>query len=460
MDPSQIITLRKEHQKFFKEHKNQPVKIRINYLKKLKQVLVNHENEIYKALDKDLKKPLFESFTSEFLMVQKELDLFIKNLREWSAPKRVSGSLINFPSQDFIITEPYGTILMISPWNYPFQLAMIPLIGAISAGNTVVLKPSESAPHTAKILVEILSQVFPKGFVAVVQGDSKVAKELLKKKWEYIFFTGSTAVGRIIAKAAAEFLTPFTLELGGKSPCIVDGTTPLKKTAKRIVWGKFLNCGQTCIAPDYVLVKKKDKVRFVNTLIEEIKKAFGNNVRQTKDYGRIINKKHFKKLEENLKEQKIIYGGERDIKDLFFGPTIVECNSVNNKLIYDEIFGPILPVIEFGNLEDIESILACSKNPLAFYIFSKNKNFINTLIKKYSFGGAVINDSMIHFTNSNLPFGGIGNSGIGAYHGKHSFNLLSHKKPIVKRSFWFDLPQRYAPYPKSISILKKILKYL
>ncbi|MDG1711735.1 MAG: aldehyde dehydrogenase [Flavobacteriaceae bacterium] len=456
--PAFINNIKEKQLIFFKDFKTQDVKIRIKHLKKLKRVLEEREESLFEALYKDLKKPVFESFTSELLMVQKELDLHIKNIKEWAAPKRVSGSLINFPSQDYILSEPYGTVLIISPWNYPFQLAMIPLIGAIAAGNTAVIKPSESAPHTAQIIEEIISEVFPPEWVIVIQGGVKVGAALLKTQWDYIFYTGSTAVGKIVAKAAAEFLTPTTLELGGKSPCIVDGTASIQKTARRIVWGKFLNCGQTCIAPDYVLVQKEYKNALVAAMIQEIEKAFGKNAKNSKDYGRIIHQKHFEKLEKDLDKQKLLFGGENDKDELYFGPTLVEEPALDSSLLVDEIFGPILPVLSYTTESDIDSVLTKLKNPLAFYLFSTNRSFINTMIQRYSFGGGVVNDAIIHFTNDKLPFGGIGNSGMGAYHGKHSFEVFTHAKPVVKRSFWFDLPQRYAPYPKSLKALKFLLK--
>lgn len=456
--PAFIENIKEKQLVFFKDFKTQDVKIRIQHLKKLKRVLEEREESLFEALYQDLKKPVFESFTSELLMVQKELDLHIKNIKEWAAPKRVSGSLINFPSQDYILSEPYGTVLLISPWNYPFQLAMIPFIGAIAAGNTAVIKPSESAPHTAQIIEEIISEVFPPEWAIVIQGDMKVGAALLKTQWDYIFYTGSTAVGKIVAKAAAEFLTPTTLELGGKSPCIVDGTAPIQKTARRIVWGKFLNCGQTCIAPDYVLVQKEYKKALVAAMIQEIEKAFGKNAKNSKDYGRIIHQKHFEKLEKDLDKQKLLYGGKKDKDELYFGPTLVEEPALDSSLLVDEIFGPILPVLSYTTESDIDSILTKLMNPLAFYLFSTNRRFINTMIQRYSFGGGVINDAIIHFTNDKLPFGGIGNSGMGAYHGKHSFEVFTHAKPVVKRSFWFDLPQRYAPYPKSLKALKFLLK--
>ena len=450
--------VRLAQQQFFKQLKSKPISFRIEYLKRLKKQIQLKEDRVIKALKADLGKSSFESYTSEILMVQKELDLLIKNLKRWAAPKRVSGSLINFPSQDYILSEPYGTILMISPWNYPFQLAMIPLVGAIAAGNTVVLKPSESAPHTSKVLIDILGQVFTAEWINIIEGDADVAQDLLKLQWDYIFFTGSTTVGKIVAQAGAVHLTPITLELGGKSPCVVDGSSSLQKTAKRIVFGKFLNCGQTCIAPDYVLVKKEHQQDLIQALSNEIQKAYGKDSTQSKDYGRIIHQKHFDKLVADLKGQQIVYGGTQDKENLFFEPTLVVDPPRESALFKEEVFGPILPIISYDSEETLDEVLSELKNPLAFYVFSNRKKFVQQLLMRYPFGGAVVNDSIIHFTNPNLPFGGIGTSGMGAYHGKYSFDLFSHSKPIVKRSFLFDIPQRYAPYSKSIASLKWILK--
>lgn len=461
MESIPLPTLKELHAKqkeFYQELKNKPLAFRIERLKKLKQQLSEREAEILEALHSDLGKSDFEGYTSEILMVHKELDLFIKNLKYWAAPKRVAGSLLNFPSQDYILSESYGSVLMISPWNYPFQLSMIPLIGAVAAGNTVVLKPSEFAPNSSKILIELLEAVFEEDWIKVIEGDALIAQDLLKFQWDYIFFTGSTAVGKIVAQAAAVHLTPATLELGGKSPCIVDGSTLIKKTARRIVFGKFLNCGQTCIAPDYVLVKKEYQEKLVQALGNEIEKAYGKDSSQSKDYGRIINEKHFDKLCNDLENQLVVFGGMHNKASLFFEPTLVLNPSRTSRLMTEEVFGPILPVLSYESQEELHEILSELKNPLAFYVFSKHKKFVQQLVLRYPFGGAVVNDAIVHFTNPKLPFGGVGESGMGAYHGKHSFDLFTHKKPIVKRSFWFDLPQRYAPYPKSISTLKWILK--
>ncbi|MGB0828688.1 MAG: aldehyde dehydrogenase [Flavobacteriaceae bacterium] len=461
MESIPLPTLKELHAKqkeFYQELKNKPLAFRIERLKKLKQQLSEREAEILEALHSDLGKSDFEGYTSEILMVHKELDLFIKNLKYWAAPKRVAGSLLNFPSQDYILSESYGSVLMISPWNYPFQLSMIPLIGGVAAGNTVVLKPSEFAPNSSKILIELLEAVFEADWVKVIEGDALIARDLLKFQWDYIFFTGSTAVGKIVAQAAAVHLTPVTLELGGKSPCIVDGSTSIEKTARRIVFGKFLNCGQTCIAPDYVLVKKEYQEKLIKALGNEIEKAYGKDSSQSKDYGRIINEKHFDKLCNDLENQPVVFGGMHNKASLFFEPTLVLNPSRTSRLMTEEVFGPILPVLSYESQEELHEILSELKNPLAFYVFSKHKKFVQQLVLRYPFGGAVVNDAIVHFTNPKLPFGGVGESGMGAYHGKHSFDLFTHKKPIVKRSFWFDLPQRYAPYPKSLSILKWIIK--
>ena len=445
---------------FFDNQNTLNIKKRISYLKKLKRVLKEKSENIFDALYKDLKKSDFEAFTSETMLVNKELKIMINNLKKWSKPKRISSSLINFPSKDYIIPEPYGNILMISPWNYPFQLSLTPLIGAVAAGNTVVLKPSESSPNTSRIIDEIICAVFPEEWVKVIEGGPNTAKNLLKEKWDYIFYTGSTRVGKYVAKAAAENLTPTTLELGGKSPCIIDSSVPIKKTAKRIVWGKFINCGQTCIAPDYILVEKKIKKNLINRIIQEIEIAFSKKIQNSKDYGRIIHQNHLEKLVKSLKNQKIIYGGINNKKDLYLSPTIVDEPDLKSELMLEEIFGPILPIISYEKNEKIFRIIKNLEKPLAFYVFSKNKSFINLMLNKFSFGGGVVNDTLIQFANINLPFGGIGASGMGAYHGEHSFNLFSHLKPIVKRSFLFDLPQRFAPYPKSIKFLKLLLNKL
>ena len=455
-----IDNLYQKQKVFFDSQITLPNAFRIKKLKALQKELGKREKDIYKALKNDLSKSGFESMASETVLVEKEIAKMIKMLPLWNRPHRAKSSLINFPSKDYIVPEPYGKTLIISPWNYPFQLSVTPLIGAVAAGNTVVLKPSEFAPHTASIIHSIIETVFDEEHVAVVEGDASTATTLLKKQWDYIMFTGSTVVGKIVAKAAAEYLTPTTLELGGKSPCIVDETAPVSITAKRLVWGKFLNCGQTCIAPDYLLVHENIKDKLIQEIILHIEKSFGKNQQDSTDYGRIVHQKHFNKLKKSLQNQKLVYGGQMDEKKLFFGPTLIENPPLESELMQEEIFGPILPITGYKEEEDIHKILEKRERPLAFYVFSKRKKFINKLFRRYSFGGGVANDSIIQFANDNLPFGGVGHSGIGAYHGKYSFKNFTHEKPIIKRSFWFDLPGRYAPYPKSLSLLKFLLKNL
>ena len=455
-----IDNLYQKQKVFFDSQITLPNAFRIKKLKALQKELGKREKDIYEALKNDLSKSGFESMASETVLVEKEIAKMIKMLPLWNRPHRAKSSLINFPSKDYIVPEPYGKTLIISPWNYPFQLSVTPLVGAVAAGNTVVLKPSEFAPHTASIIHSIIETVFDEEHVAVVEGDASTATTLLKKQWDYIMFTGSTVVGKIVAKAAAEYLTPTTLELGGKSPCIVDETAPVSITAKRLVWGKFLNCGQTCIAPDYLLVHENIKDKLIQEIILHIEKSFGKNQQDSTDYGRIVHQKHFNKLKKSLQNQKLVYGGQMDEKKLFFGPTLIENPPLESELMQEEIFGPILPITGYKEEEDIHNILEKRERPLAFYVFSKRKKFINKLFHRYSFGGGVANDSIIQFANDNLPFGGVGHSGIGAYHGKYSFKNFTHEKPIIKRSFWFDLPGRYAPYPKSLSLLKFLLKNL
>ena len=452
--------IKEEQASFFHAGHTRAINARKEKLNAFCRAIAVHEKEIFEALQGDLGKSPFESFTSEIMLVQKEIQTQIKHLRQWASPQRVPGSWANFPSRDYLLPEPFGNVLMISPWNYPFQLALTPLVGAVAAGNTVVLKPSEAAPKTNAVIQKIITKVFPKEWVTVVEGDAQVAHGLLQLPWDYIFYTGSTRVGKIVAQAAAVHLTPTTLELGGKSPCIVDDTAPLHATAKRIVWGKFLNCGQTCIAPDYVLVPPYKKEALISALQKEIEKAFGSDAATSKDYGKIIHAQHLKKLNDQLKGETVVYGGRSDAEQLFMEPTLVDSPTLDSSLMTEEIFGPILPIVPYENKQTLENIIFGIDKPLAFYVFSKNKKFVRYCLQRFSFGGGVVNDTLLHFTNDKLPFGGVGASGMGAYHGAFSFETFTHLKPVVKKGFWFDIPQRYAPYPKLNATLKWLLKKL
>ena len=429
-------------------------------LKKLLYNIQKSEDLIVKALYDDFKKPEFEAVLTETNYVISELKDTIKNIYKWAKRKRVFPSLLNFPSTDYIFKEPYGNVLVIAPWNYPFQLALCPLISAVAAGNRVVLKPSELTPHTSAIIARIIEKTFHINHVEVFEGGVEVSNTLLAQRWDYIFFTGSVSVGKIVAKAAAENLTPITLELGGKNPCVIDETANLKLAAKRIVWGKFINAGQTCIAPDYILIQKNMKVNFITFLIEEIIKAYGKKMDKSPDFARIINTKNWLRLANMIEPEKVIFGGETEANTLYISPTVIEDPALDSLVMSEEIFGPILPILTYETQSDIDNVISRYEKPLAFYIFTENKSFAKKLIKTYSFGGGCINDTIIHFSNKRLPFGGVGHSGIGAYHGQLSFDIFSHHKAVVKKGNWLDLPMRYAPYKGKLATIKKVLDWI
>lgn len=436
------------------------VSTRKEALLKLLDEVIKHENEIIQALYEDFKKPPFESIATETSYIISELKDTIKNISKWSKIKKVTPSILNFPSTDYIIKEPYGKVLVIAPWNYPFQLAMCPMIAAVAAGNQVVLKPSELTPKTATIILKIVKKVFSHQHVKVIEGGAEVTQKLLAQRWDYIFFTGSVAVGKIVAKAAAEHLTPVTLELGGKNPCIIDETANLKLAAKRIVWGKFLNAGQTCIAPDYILIQEEMKSHFVDFMKTEITNAYSENPKDSLDFARIINEKNWHRLVSMIEPEKVIFGGKTDIEDCYIDPTLIEENDLDSKLMLEEIFGPLLPVITYKEEKEIGEIIKKYEKPLALYVFTDDKKFARRTILEYSFGGGCVNDTIIHFANKRLPFGGVGHSGMGAYHGQLSFDTFSHHKGIVKKANWLDLNLRYAPYTDKINSLRKLLKWL
>lgn len=436
------------------------VQYRKEKLKLLLKTVIKYEDDIIEALNKDFKKPPFESVITETSFVISELKYTIKNINKWAKPKMVLPSLLNFPSTDYIYSEPYGKVLLISPWNYPYQLAICPLIAAVSAGNSVVLKPSELTENTSLILQKIITEVFTKNHVSIELGGVEVSQNLLAKRWDYIFFTGSVAVGKIVAKAAAQNLTPVTLELGGKNPCIVDETADIKLAAKRIIWGKIINAGQTCIAPDYILVDKNVKSILIEKLIIEIKNALGENPKNSIDFARIINLKNLKRQISLLENQNILFGGNYNENDFYLSPTLLDEPTMESAVMQNEIFGPILPIISYSEYSEIDAIISKFEKPLAAYLFSSDKKNIKQFLSKYSFGGGCINDTLIHFANHRLPFGGVGNSGIGAYHGKLSFDIFSHKKAIIQKATWLDIKLRYAPYKNKFELIKKMLNWL
>ena len=445
---------------FFDIGGTQSLPARRKVLQTLKQVILVEEKAINEALKKDLGKSSSETFLSEVGLVLTEIDYFNRHLQQLAKPKRVTNSLLNWPSKDYVVPEPYGVMLQISPWNYPFQLVFTPLIGAIAAGNTVVMKPSELTPHTADCIEKIIKLVFPPEWVTVVQGGPEIGKSLLEERWDYIMYTGGIRVAKIVAQEAAKHLTPTMLELGGKNPCVVDHTARVRVAARRIVFGKFLNCGQTCIAPDYILVHESVKESLIAGIIASIKKSYGADESRSDDYGHIINIHHFDRLQNLLDRQSIRYGGKTNANNRYIQPTIVEVKDTTNSLMEEEIFGPILPILTYQTDEDLKAIIQQYEKPLSFYVFSQRKRWAKNLMHTYSYGGGIINDTLLQFTNRNLPFGGIGQSGMGAYHGKHSFFAFSHDKPFIQRSSWPDPSMRYAPYKKKMKFLKPLLKWL
>ncbi len=454
-----ISAIVEEQRVFFATGRTKDITFRKKQLLKLKQILVDYQEPIIKALHQDLRKHEFESYATEIGFVLVDIDKAIANLSKWARPKKVKTPPFLYVAKSYIQSEPYGNVLIIAPWNYPVQLLLAPLVGAIVAGNTAILKPSEYAAHTSALFAKLLNEAYCENYITVIEGAVEETQLLLQQKFDYIFFTGSTNVGRIVYQAAAKYLTPVTLELGGKSPCIVDTDIHLDYTAKRIVWGKFVNVGQTCIAPDYILVDAKIKEELVRKIKFYIHKFFGDNPQNSDSLGRIINEKHFDRLSTYLDDGTILEGGKTDRNDKYIAPTLIGDIKEGAKVMEEEIFGPILPIITYHNLAEAIQMIKARPKPLALYVFSKNNQKIDKILRETSSGGVCINDTLMHIANPHLPFGGVGESGIGAYHGKASFDLFSHQKSVLHRSFTIEEPIRYAPYKLKRSWLGKIMDW-
>jgi len=431
---------------FFKSGTTLSVKFRVEMLKKLYAGVKKYETEIAEALKKDLGKSSYESFMCEIGMVLSEISYMIRHTKKFASKQRVYTPLAQFASSSYKIASPYGNVLIMSPWNYPFLLTIDPLADAISAGNTVIIKPSAYSPATSEIVKKIVEDCFNSEYVAVVTGGRKENAELLNKKFDMVFFTGSQNVGREVLRHTAETLTPAVLELGGKSPCIVDSSAKIKLAAKRIVFGKFLNCGQTCVAPDYVLCHSSVKDELIKEICKQIKKQYGENPLRNPDYGKIINEKHFERICGLIDKEKTVSGGYSDKAALQIAPTVMDNITWEDDVMQEEIFGPVLPVMTFDNIDEVYSQLSKKEKPLALYFFSENKQNIKDITKKCSYGGGCINDTIIHLATSEMGFGGVGESGMGSYHGKAGFEAFSHIKSIVDKKTWLDLPMRYQPY--------------
>ncbi|MDO4500509.1 MAG: aldehyde dehydrogenase [Erysipelotrichaceae bacterium] len=452
----EIKELLAKQRAFFKSGATLDVDYRISHLRKLYKAIQDNEKEIYEALYKDLGKSETEGFMCEVGMVYTEISYMLKHVRRFSKRKSVYTPLAQFASNSFIETVPYGNTLIMSPWNYPFMLTMEPLVDAIAAGNTAILKPSAYSGNTSLVIEKIIKEVFSEEYVAVVRGGREENKELLDQKFDFIFFTGGQNVGKEVLRKSADNLTPVVLELGGKSPCIVDRSADLKLSAKRIVFGKFLNCDQTCVAPDYILCDKEVVSEFTKELIKEIKKQFGDSPLNNKDYGKIINSKHFNRLIGLINKDKLTYGGNFNIETNQIEPTILSDITEDDLIMKEEIFGPLLPIMTYEDFDTVVAELKDKPKPLALYIFSKDKKHINRVMKELSYGGGCINDVIIHLATSEMGFGGVGESGMGTYHGKFGFEAFSHKKSIVDKKCWLDLPMRYQPYTNGL--YKKLLR--
>lgn len=455
-----ILTIAETQRKFHKMGLTRGIDERILQLQKLKSAILANASYIYDALEKDLGKCQLESFMTEVGLTINEIDFMIKNIRRLSKYKRVKTPLMFAGDSSFIAPEPYGTVLIIGPWNYPFQLIMIPLVGAMAAGNCAVVKPSELSPNVSKVITKIINENFDKEYLVSVEGGVETSEQLLFQKFDYIFYTGSTTVGRIVMEAAAKSLTPVTLELGGKSPCIVDKETNLNNAAKRIVWGKLINCGQTCIAPDYLFVNKAIKDELIKRIISAINEFYGSDPINNEQYSKIINERHFNRLLSLINNQNIIYGGQHNKEKLKISPTLIYPVSKDSKLMQDEIFGPMLPIMEYENLNEVIDFINDRPKPLALYFFSNNKRKVQKIITETSSGGVCINSTINHILNAYLPFGGVGDSGIGNYHGVATFDTFSHKKSILKNQINFDFKLKYPPYKVSMNLMKKVFKYL
>ena len=454
LDLHALVTSQRD---FFESGHTRDLSFRTGQLHQLQAAVADAEGDIFQALEADLGKFAYEAYLSEIGIVRSDLRFTLKRMRRWAAPRRVRTPLINQPGSSRIYPQPYGVALVISPWNYPFLLAMTPLIGALAAGNCCILKPSEYAPRTSAAMADMIAAHFDPRYVAVVEGNADVGESLLSHRFDAIFFTGGATVGRIVMQAAARHLTPITLELGGKSPCIVDRNVPVEHAARKIVAGKFLNAGQTCIAPDYLLVHESVRPELIECLTAHIERAYGTKADQNPDYARIVNRRHFDRLAGLMGSGRIVCGGATEPQQLYMAPTLLDGVDWSDPIMQEEIFGPILPILTYRDLNAAVARVRSLPPPLALYLFSGDPAVHKKVIEEISFGGGCINDTLLHFANPHLPFGGVGSSGMGRYHGRFSFDTFSHFKGVMKKPAGFHTPLRYPPY-RYLSRLRKILR--
>lgn len=450
MNAQEIENLLEKQRKFYRSGATIPVAFRVEQLKKLRRVIQKYETEIAEALLSDLGKSAYEGYMCEIGLALSELSHMIRKTKKFAAPRRVWTPLAQFPSRSYRQPVPRGSVLIMSPWNYPFLLTLGPLVDAIAAGNVAILKPSAYSPATSAVVAKIVAETFAPEYVAVVTGGRAENAALLDQKFDFIFFTGGQAVGKEVLRRAAERLTPVVLELGGKSPCIVDSTANIKVAAKRIVFGKYLNCGQTCVAPDYILCERSIKDAFVAEVVKEVKRQYGDNPLQNKDYGKIVNEKHFERLCGLIDREKVILGGVWDTTSRQIAPTVMDGVTEADAVMGEEIFGPIMPILTFDDFDATVDALKTKDKPLALYLFSNDKRRVKRVTKELAYGGGCVNDVVIHLATTEMGFGGVGESGMGSYHGKDGFDAFSHLKSIVDKATWLDLPMRYQPYKSKL----------
>ncbi|WP_210122830.1 MULTISPECIES: aldehyde dehydrogenase [unclassified Staphylococcus] len=441
---------------YFNTHETKSLKFRKKQLKQLSKSIKNYENDLLEAFQKDLGKNKVEAYATEIGFTLKNIKSARKELKNWAKTKQVNTPLFMFPTKSYIMKEPYGTVLIIGPFNYPFQLLIEPLIGAIAAGNTIILKPSEFTPNVSDVIQQIISDAFDPEYINIIQGNADTTQSLLHLPFDYIFFTGSEQVGRIVYGAASKNLTPVTLELGGKSPAIIDESANIKVASERICFGKFTNAGQTCVAPDYLLVNRKVKDELISALKKTITEFYGTNIQDSPDFGRIVNKKHYHRLNEllNIHHPEITFGGQTDIDENFIAPTILDGTTFDSKIMENEIFGPILPIIAYDDFDEAIDLIRTKPKPLSLYLFSEDENSSERILNELSFGGGAINDTLMHLANPNLPFGGVGASGIGKYHGKYSFDTFSHDKSYIFKSTRLESSLLFPPYKGKFKYIK------
>lgn len=445
---------------YFNSGATRTLDFRIEQLRKLRSAILINEKALLDALQKDLNKAHMEGYSTEVGIILAEINHALKNINKWMQKHKTKGTLGIPGALCYTQPEPLGIVLIISPWNYPLNLAFMPLIGAMAAGNCAVLKPSELAPHCSAVTAQLVQDTFSPEYITVVEGEAETATVLLQQRFDYIFFTGSPDVGRVVMQAAAKHLTPVTLELGGKSPCIVDKSADLTTAARRICFGKFTNAGQTCIAPDYLLAHQDIKEDLVKKIVGSIESFYGSDPQKSPDYGRIINTSHFMRLASLVNNGQVVYGGQSDAGERYIAPTILDNVSWNDPVMQEEIFGPILPIIEYSHLDEAIQLVNQRPKPLALYVFTKDKVVEQRVLAEISCGGACINDTLSHIVPHSLPFGGVGESGMGSYHGQSSFETFSHIKSVLKTPLWLDIKSKYPPYTGSLDRLKRLMKFV